>query len=383
MRAAGESIVDPEAELPRWLIKAGTGGWLLLGVAGAIALASWLFAYSSSISIPLLLATVIGMIAYPLCVRMMELRVPKTAAAALVLLLLAVIIGGVVWLVFAGVLAQWPAISAQLEEGAAEVALNLEAAGFDPAAVRTAIENVTATPDVSATRGALSSLGSVVAVGLSGFIELLFGLFIGATLLFYVLTDFPTISNWVSEHMGGLPRNVSDGIIEDAVGAMRGYFRGTTITGVTVAVVITIAMLLLRVPLAFTVGLVTFLTCYIPFFGAIISGAFAFIVALGSVGMPTAILLLIVVLLAQNVLQTVISARVMGDSLNLHPLVVLVVTMLGGIFGGLLGAALGAPLAALLVNAGKRLSHALRPGGPHDKTGVTLVDLEQDTSKAV
>jgi predicted PurR-regulated permease PerM len=48
----------------------------------------------------------------------------------------------------------------------------------------------------------------------------------------------------------------------------------------------------------------------------------------------------------------------MGDSLNLHPLVVLVVTMLGGIFAGILGAALAAPLAALFINAGKRLSAA-------------------------
>jgi len=51
-----------------------------------------------------------------------------------------------------------------------------------------------------------------------------------------------------------------------------------------------------------------------------------------------------------------LDARIMGDSLNLHPLVVMVVTMLGGIFGGLLGAALGAPATALLLSAGKRLA---------------------------
>ena len=120
-------------------------------------------------------------------------------------------------------------------------------------------------------------------------------------------------------------------------------------------------MLLMGVPLAGTVAVVTFLTCYIPFFGAIISGAFAFMVALGSNGLTTAVALLVIVLLTQNVLQTVINARVMGESLNLHPLVVLVVTMLGGIFGGLLGAALGAPLAALFLSAGKRLAAAFSP----------------------
>jgi predicted PurR-regulated permease PerM len=91
------------------------------------------------------------------------------------------------------------------------------------------------------------------------------------------------------------------------------------------------------------------------------SGAFAFLVALSSTGLSSAIILLLIVLLTQNVLQTVMIARMMGDSLRLHPLVVLVVTMLGGIFGGLVGAALGAPLAAMFVNAGKRIAATLEP----------------------
>ncbi len=146
------------------------------------------------------------------------------------------------------------------------------------------------------------------------------------------------------------------GIVDDAVHALRGYFRATTITGLVVSVTIGLAMLLLGIPLAGAVVIVTFLTCYIPFFGAIISGAFAFLIALGTSGLTQAILILVIVLVAQNVLQTIINARVMGDSLNLSPLVVLVVTMLGSIFAGLLGAALAAPVTALLISAGKRLS---------------------------
>ncbi len=44
--------------------------------------------------------------------------------------------------------------------------------------------------------------------------------------------------------------------------------------------------------------------------------------------------MLFVVLVAQNLLQTLINAKTMGDSLDLSALVVLVVTMLGGVFGG-------------------------------------------------
>jgi predicted PurR-regulated permease PerM len=269
--------------------------------------------------------------------------------------------------VIAGVIAQWPAIQQQLQSGLAALGEQLTAMGINTDSLQSAIDSARAAAGSGeaaanpATSGLLSSVGSALTAGLSGTFAFLFGVFISATLLYYVLTDWPTIADWLSNHMGGLPSDVGAGIVEDAVGAMRGYFRGTTISGFVVSACIGAAMLIMGVPLAGTVAVVTFLTCYIPFFGAIISGAFAFMIALGSNGLPTAVALLIVVLVTQNVLQTVINARVMGDSLNLHPLVVLVATMMGSIFGGLLGAALGAPLAALFVNAGRRLSAAFRP----------------------
>ena len=253
-------------------------------------------------------------------------------------------------------ISQWPAIQSQLQAGLESAAAYLNAAGFNGDALKTALSSPeTASTASTATSGLASSLGSAVASGLSGIFALFFGIFISAMLLFYVLTDFNNIARWIGGHMG-LPLKVGLGIVDDAVYALRGYFRATTITGLVVSVTIGLAMLLLGIPLAGAVVIVTFLTCYIPFFGAIISGAFAFLIALGTSGLTQAIIILVIVLVAQNVLQTIINARVMGDSLNLSPLVVLVVTMLGSIFAGLLGAALAAPVTALLISAGKRLS---------------------------
>ncbi len=52
----------------------------------------------------------------------------------------------------------------------------------------------------------------------------------------------------------------------------------TSLTGSALvsAVIIGLAMGLLGLPLVFTVALVTFVTSYIPYLGAIFSGAFAF-----------------------------------------------------------------------------------------------------------
>lgn len=357
----GLSTINP-GMLPGWLVTGGVAAWLIVGMAGVLALVTWFFVASSDISIPLLVAMVVGMIAYPLCERMTARGLPNWLAAILVLVMLASIVAGVVIITVQGVITQWPSIQAQLDAGLAEIAVQLEALGYNLDAIRAAVAEfgeaaVTSGGGSPLAEELLSSVGSA----LGGIASLLFGLFIGATLLYYVLRDFPTMATWMSRNMAGLPVDVGEGIVEDSVRAMRGYFRGTTITGFAVAAMIGLAMLVMGVPLVVPVTLVTFLTCYIPYFGSIVSGAFAFIVALGSNGLPAALVILGIVLLAQNVLQTVVNSRVMGAELNLHPLVVLVVTMLGGIFGGLLGAALGAPLAALLVNAGKRLSAAFGP----------------------
>jgi putative heme transporter len=370
IRATGErlSAVGPSA-LPGWVTTVGIGTWTFIGMAASLAIVGWFFTATASISIPLILASVVGMIAYPLCERMTRRGFPKAAAAGVVLLLLLTIVGGVFWITSAGVLSQLPSIQAQLVIGLAKLGPTLDAMGIDSrlldtplSSARNAFSTTGPTGD-PLTTSMLASLGSTLASGLAGVISVLFQLFIGLTLLFYVLTDFPVMAQWVSGQARRLPGSAGEGIVEDAVYAMRANFRATTVSGFAVAVIIGISMLVMGVPLPLSVALVTFLTCYIPFFGAIFSGAFAFLVALSSNGLPTAIVLLVIVLLAQNVLQTVMIARMMGASLRLHPLVVLVVTMLGGIFGGLIGAALGAPLAAMFVNAGKRIAVTVQPVG--------------------
>ena len=70
--------------------------------------------------------------------------------------------------------------------------------------------------------------------------------------------------------------------------------------------------------------------------------------------------MLIIVLVAQNVVQMPIASIVMGDALELHPIVVLVTTMIGAIFGGLLGGMLGAPMTAVVVRSMTRIRAASR-----------------------
>ena len=141
--------------------------------------------------------------------------------------------------------------------------------------------------------GATSGAGGLVQAGLSSVFSFIVGLLIGVFLLFYVLKDWHVIRDWVANHLGQIPPDLGAGIINDATRAIRSYFAGLAITAFPVAIIIGIAMLILDIPLAFTVILVTFVTSFIPYLGAIVSGAFAVLVALGAAGVQEAIIILI------------------------------------------------------------------------------------------
>ena len=86
---------------------------------------------SASITVPLILAMVIGMISYPLVEKMVAKRVPVAGAAVIVLIFLVVVVGFAGWVVVNGVISQWPAIQSQLQAGLESAATYLNAAGFD------------------------------------------------------------------------------------------------------------------------------------------------------------------------------------------------------------------------------------------------------------
>ena len=179
---------------------------------------------------------------------------------------------------------------------------------------------------------------------------------IGVFLLFYVLKDWQVIRDWVANHLGQIPPDLGAGIINDATRAIRSYFAGLAITAFPVAIIIGVAMLILDIPLAFTVILVTFVTSFIPYLGAIVSGAFAVLVALGAGGVQEAIIILIVVLVAQNVVQTLMLTKVTSDKLSIHPIVNLGSTVVGATFAGVVGATLSAPAVATAISVSRRIS---------------------------
>ena len=108
-------------------------------------------------------------------------------------------------------------------------------------------------------------------------------------------------------------------IVADTVHSFRGYAWGLTIIGLMNGTVVGLGALLFGVPLAGPIAIVTFVTSYIPFFGAFFAGAFALLIALGAKGLSVALAMLAITLLANNTLQNLLEPVAFGRTLRLHP----------------------------------------------------------------
>jgi putative heme transporter len=100
---------------------------------------------------------------------------------------------------------------------------------------------------------------------------------------------------------------------------------------------------------------VNFIGGYIPYIGAFLGGGLAVVIALGDGGVRDAAIMLLVVLAANLLLENFVEPLVMGSNLDIHPVVVLIVTALGGLVGGIVGLILAVPAAVIAADGFARL----------------------------
>ena len=87
--------------MPEWVLNVAIISWTIVGAVAVLMIAATFFAMSASITVPLILAMVIGMISYPLVEKMVAKQVPVSGAAAIVLVFLVVVIAFAGWVVVA------------------------------------------------------------------------------------------------------------------------------------------------------------------------------------------------------------------------------------------------------------------------------------------
>jgi predicted PurR-regulated permease PerM len=300
---------------------------------------------------PVILALVLGAVAGPIVDALERRGLPRAAGAGLALLGL-VVIGVVVFLLIVhGITANSSSISDKASKGLDKIQTWLKDMGVNGTEdAKNALKH-----DLPQIR---ETLTKGVAAGVEGLTSL--GFFVAFATLgtFFVLKDAPVMTRFVNTHLG-LPEQVASTVTSEVATALRNYFTGVTIIAAFNGVVVGLGAWILGVPLAGTIAIVTFVTAYVPFIGAWAAGIFAFAIALGAEGTSDALILALIIFLANGALQNILQPFVFGATLSLNPLVVLVVTIGAGSLFGMVGLTLAAPLTSAAVH----ISGRMREGG--------------------
>ena len=139
--------------------------------------------------------------------------------------------------------------------------------------------------------------------------------------MYYLLKDGNGFRRAVVGAFSPALRGDVDAFLGDSFRILREYGKGRSVMSAIVSVVVGLGALLLGLPLVFTIMVVNFIGGYIPYIGAFLGGGLAVIVALGDGGLPDAVIMLAIVLASNLLLENFVEPKVMGTSLDIHPLV--------------------------------------------------------------
>jgi len=361
--AAGEIRAREPGEVPTGLRNATAYAWRFLVIAGAIAVLVWLVITFKLLVIPMLVAILLTALLYPGFLLMLRLRLPRVLAIVVSVIGTLAIVTGLIWLV----VWQIGREAGEVRDRAGRALLDLRDWVIDNGLLTdkqigdafTAVFDFVREQADALLSGALT-VGTTVGHFGAG---LLLALFI----LICLLADGASIWRWTLRLFPREARPAVDASARNGWQTLINYARTQIIVATIDAVGIGIGALLLGVPLAIPIAVLVFLGAFVPFVGAIVTGAVAVVIALVYNGVWIAVAMLAVVLLVQQVESHLLQPLLMGSAVKVHPLAVVLVVAGGSMIGGIAGALFAVPVAAFInVVAVTLASGSWRTGTPPD-----------------
>lgn len=206
------------------------------------------------------------------------------------------------------------------------------------------------------------SLGADALTGLRTAGEIAAGSVLTAVILFFFLKDGEKIRSFLIGFLPATRQGKAHLAAGRSIVVLGGYVRGTLIIAAIDAVMVLIGLLVLRVPLAVPLAAVVFLGGFIPIIGATAAGSLAVLVALVENGPVTALIVLVILVAANQFEHHILQPLFMGRVLRIHGLVIILALAAGATLAGVIGALLAVPLTAVGWTIFKTLAEKDTPG---------------------
>ncbi len=332
--------------VPLSLRIAGAWSWRIIVVGIVLFAAGNVLALLSPLVLPLVIAILIAAPLERLVTWMQRLKIPRGLGAAIAVLSLVIVVLGLGVAIGTSVMSGFESLRQSAAEGFDQLVNWLvdgplhvssdQINGTVDQVLNTARENAWGLAS-----GAWSVTGTIGA--------LVAGVVLALLSLYFFLRDGAQMWGFF---VGLAPRRAR--VSMDRAGqagwtTLRRYTQTSVFVAFIDAVGIGIGAWILGVPLALPIALAVFMFSFIPLFGAGISGAVAVLVALVDGGWVTALLMLLVVLIVQQIEGNVLYPWLFGKAASVHPMAILLTVAAGILLAGLAGAVIAVPILAFTV----------------------------------
>lgn len=331
------------AHVPMALRVTAAWSWriVIIGILGLALFSAFL--RLSSLMVPLIVALLIAAPLERLVTKLANHGVPRGGGAALTILSGLLIIVALITLAGTSIVAGFDELRDAAISGydkfldwLSSGPLHLSGEQIDQA-----VTNLTGLLQDNALGVANSAFGITSAVG-----GVLAGAIIAMLALFFFLRDGRTLWVWGVNHMPVADRDRVDRAGLNAWHTLARYTKTSAFVAFVDAVGIGLGAWIIGVPLALPIGILVFLFSFIPLFGATLSGIIAVLVALFDGGWKTALIMLAIVIVVQQVEGSVLYPWLFGKAASIHPMVILLTVSAGTLILGLVGAVIAVPLLA-------------------------------------
>ena len=337
----------------------------------------WLIGKLWVVVMPVLLGLLITTVLWPPARWLRGRGLPPALAASVVLLVGLGVLGGVVALISTSIASGVPEIAdsatkalQQARDWLSGPPFNLADSKLDQL-IDQGVDQLQSSVGTIA-NGLLTGVGTVTSGLVTGVLALL--------LAFLFVKDGPRFTPWLRGVVGERAGGHLTVVLERVWTTLGDFIRTQAIVSLVDAVLIGIGLVVLGVPLAVPLAALTFLGGFIPIVGAFVAGALAVLVALVSNGLTTAIIMLVIVVVVQqlegNVLQPVLQSR----SLRLHAAVVLLAVTAGSSLYGIAGAFLAVPVVAAVSVVMRYLDEVIQRGSVSGASEPVETVPERDRS---
>lgn len=356
--------------MPQGLKDAAGWSWRILVIGFLLMQVGMLYQRLELATIPLSLAILLTALLRPVQVRLERLRLPRSAAAVVTVLFGLIVLGGVAAFVVNRASAEYDELVRSVDQIVKDTKHWLVTG---PLKLRQSTVNGL---DFGSLQDFLRGnqgevVSGVVDAGKKAF-ETITAVVLTIFLTIFLLYDGPQVWRWLTALFPAQRRELVDHVGDRMWSTVSGYITGTFIVASFHGLVMAITLLAVGAPLVAPLAVLVFIGAFIPLIGAIVFGGLAVLVTLVADSPTAAVVVLIVLVVANQIEGHVLQPFVVGRHVSLHPMGIALTLATGALLGGLPGAIFAVPMVAA-INAAVATLRGV-PGPP----GLAPVEPRED-----